>query len=513
MTFLPTQAVALRESGARDRAWYVGMAAAFGLSRLLYRMLAGIRFDTTPQDYFTQIVDPQFLRAEFWTSLLYLHAQPPLFNFLIGAVDRLSPDPVLAFGLIYAGLGLVIQFSLFRLLRALGLLQPAAAVTATAFAVSPTVLLYENWLFYSYPVAAGFCLAAVLFSAAVAHGRFASLLALFIVMAALCLIRSSFHLVWIAFWLAGLIVLRPALWRRATLAAAVPLLLVGALYAKNGVLFSTWSSSSWLGLSLAKMTAVQLEPDKAAALVGSGRVSPAALLPVWSRVPEYAKLFPMPPPSGALVLDEPLKWTRHPISGEPVPNYNHAIYPAVSAQRAKDALAIMRIEPLLYAGSVAAALKVYLTPPSYDTHLAPTNHARIDGLVAVVDTLTYGAPSRSVLERLGIGRAAKPLAGLSLSLILGFALIAAGTLVTLRDVLRARTMADPRDALYLFLGLNIAGFSLVYTMLDIGENNRFRFEIEPLILAAAVAAGARWLRARRRALAGQPVQGAQEQGE
>jgi hypothetical protein len=59
----------------------------YALSRYFY-YLAGVRFDTTSLVWFWQFLDPELLKCRFLESIFYLHAQPPLFNILLGLVFR-----------------------------------------------------------------------------------------------------------------------------------------------------------------------------------------------------------------------------------------------------------------------------------------------------------------------------------------------------------------------------------------------------------------------------------------
>jgi hypothetical protein len=56
--------------------------------RLLH--LAGVEFDSVGVQIYWQILPYHLLRDELWTSLWYLHSQPPLFNLLLGLAFQVS---------------------------------------------------------------------------------------------------------------------------------------------------------------------------------------------------------------------------------------------------------------------------------------------------------------------------------------------------------------------------------------------------------------------------------------
>src|SRR3990172_8734079 len=128
------------------------LTLCFFLSRL-YAYRAGVRFDVTPLFGFAQIIDPALLRYDLLRSLWHLHSQPPAFNLYVGTVLKLWSHP-LAFALSYQWLGLLMNFSLYVILRKLGVGVVLCFALTLLFMFSPSSVLYENWLFYNYPVTA-----------------------------------------------------------------------------------------------------------------------------------------------------------------------------------------------------------------------------------------------------------------------------------------------------------------------------------------------------------------------
>src|ERR1700691_6368389 len=143
------------------RACLLMAIGSFLISRCAYYWM-GVRFDAGTLPFYWQIIDPALLRDALWQSLLYSRTQPPGFHFYIGAMMHLFPGhSVAAFQATSLGLGLVLTVCLFLLLDRLRLNRPLALLITIVCVVSPVTVLYENWLFYEYPIAVLFCVSAL----------------------------------------------------------------------------------------------------------------------------------------------------------------------------------------------------------------------------------------------------------------------------------------------------------------------------------------------------------------
>ena len=140
----------------------LALAAFFAAVHLFYYAL-GIRFDDTSLAWYWQYLDPQLLKDKLLESVFYMHSQPPLFNLFLGAVLKISGgDGRYIFQGVYLAAGLTLYLSLFWLQLKLGVSRSVAFAVSTAFLLSPSFVLYEHWLFYTFPVAALLTLSAFL---------------------------------------------------------------------------------------------------------------------------------------------------------------------------------------------------------------------------------------------------------------------------------------------------------------------------------------------------------------
>jgi len=192
------QAASRKPRRAQSAVWpLVAVGAAFVLSRIGH-YVAGVRFDASSLPWFWQFIDPALLKASLGQSLWYLHSQPPAFNLFLGIIVNLFPGhETAAFTSCYLLLGLVFAVTLFLLLRSFGLPDTLNVALTTIYVASPACVLYENWLFYTYPMTVVLLLATLFWHRFVSRGRFLDALALFVAAAVLAMTWSLFHLVWL----------------------------------------------------------------------------------------------------------------------------------------------------------------------------------------------------------------------------------------------------------------------------------------------------------------------------
>jgi hypothetical protein len=382
--------------------------------------------------------------------------------------------------------GLAAYAGSFLLMRRLGTSAPLAFALSTWLATAPAFVAYENWLFYSLPVAALLVLAALALDRALRTGRTRDGVVFLAVLAVVCGTRSLYHLVYLLAAVA-LLALGWSDWRRALAAGALPVLLVGGLYAKNAVLFGHFAASTWTGMSLAHLTTDGLGAVERRRLVEAGTLSPSSLVPAFSRAQFYPRAYFDPPPATRV---RALYWEQKTTGG---PNYNHAAYIRISDELLHDSLWVLRHRPGLYLASLREGWRIYFRSPSALRFLGAENLGAVQPASDLFDAvffLRWRAPGSD-----DDPRAPARYWGLILGLpvVFGFGLAATlGRGPGRRQDRSQRLLAG-------FLCFNIAYVALVGNSLELGENNRFRFETDPLslcLLGLALPSGIRFLRRR-----------------
>jgi hypothetical protein len=206
-----------------------------------------------------------------------------------------------------------------------------------------------------------------------------------------------------------------------------------------------------------------------------GLLSPISGIPAFNKADAYRRFFPPPMQVGIPALDLEVKST-----GED--NLNHISYIAVSRAYLHDSLRAIASHPEGYLAKIAQGLARYSQPPSHNEHMV-RSRKKIQSWEALWDVALYGQFRRD--DEIGALMARKsPQFIWRLGL---FACIAIPGLVVwaCRRAFRAYTTNRPMALLLLFLVTNIIYVSLFANLLEIGENNRMRFMIDPLVAALA----------------------------
>jgi hypothetical protein len=265
----------------------------------------------------------------------------------------------------------------------------------------------------------------------------------------------------------------------------VPLLLVAGLYTKNYVKFGTFGPTSCVGLSVARVTTYQLDHDDIERLIASGKLSPLAATSAFLLPAVYPDLFAHEKPTGVAALDRVMKSNR-------TTNVNNVAYLGICRQYTSDGMVALREHPGRFVNAVAVGNLIFLRPSS--------------------DYLLFSAQNKSAVQpverpfSVALGQFARDDAlvpGLSdgVTTVAWFVLAAylAAVIVGVRRVRRRRgdPPAAPELAVTVFVLVCIAYVATVGNLLESGENNRFRFVLDGLVVC--LLASEWWKRRRSRA--------------
>lgn len=465
------------EAGDGRRRFLV-ITTLFILSRALFTAM-GITFDDADIYISWQMVDPEILRTGLWRNIWYLHSQPPLFNVFVAMVLKVVPQSAgVIMHPVYLALGLGILLMMDSLMRSVGVVPALRWCVIVLTAFNPNFVLVEHWSLYSHPLTAMLCFAAWLWVRAFRARSIPRAVACFAVLCAIILSRSLFHPVWYAVLGAFAVGLFPQ-GRRRRLALLLLLALTPALgwYAKNKVMFGFFGSSSWLGMSLAKQTTFQLTEEERAALIAEGRLHPTAAVIPFSRYSHYRDMIDITTKSGVPIMDNLYSSTG-------AVNFNHHAMLDLSSIYRKDALRTLRERPLRCLSSQIDAWDVFFETTSIYEFLGENRaeimpvenfYSRFIYLQREYPLRDYGRGGTVFSFHLPTDR--RLTSWTLVAMFLGILL--AGVPLIIR---RFRAGGDPvAGATLLFLWLNIMYVSFIPNLLETGENNRFRFLIEPFM--------------------------------
>lgn len=327
------------------------LPALFILSRVIYYLL-GIRFDAASIEWGYQLLDPYYLKTDLLRSIWYLHMQPPLYNLLLGLVLKFFPGHVsFVLHLIFTSCGFLIVWLMNDSMKMLRVSPKWRWGVLVYFIFAPTAVLYEHMLFYSY-LTVFFLTAAFWGLVQFTHQHKTAGLAIFYSMlAALVLTMSMFHLVFLlVLVIIPLVVFKTN--RKAILRAAVfPLFFCFLWYFKNFLLFGSFSSSSFLGMNMARVAY-----PYGTAMGNTGIFQPVKnygdQVTPDSRYPDIP------------VLHENYKKNGY-------VSFNHLGYLQVSKKFKKESIYVMTYEPSRYFHEVRNAFEIYFYPSSVYEFLGP----------------------------------------------------------------------------------------------------------------------------------------------
>lgn len=492
-------ATVARVPSLRRVPWPVGvLVGAFLVSRLVYA-LAGVRYSATQltltQDDMWQLLDVHLLRSDLLQSVWYLHSQPPLFNLYAGLVLHLPVGLRTPFEVTCSlVLGLAIVLATYGLLRELTVPVPVAlVVTLVGVVAAPAYVLYENWFTYAYPSAAANVVGAWFLVKYLRTRRAWFGVGAFGSAACLVLLNSTYQVEWLLVVTVVVLVALRHQWKQVVAVALVPLALVAVWSIKDVWLFGTTSTSSWMGMNLARMVLYQVPPPEMKALERRGVVTSLALIPAFGQTSHYVPRYAHLSHTGIVALDAPTKQNGS-------TNYDNRIYVSVSEQYLHDDLAFIRAEPGQYGYDIGMSVETWVTPTDQNFADVPNWHD-INGYVRAYDRVVEWQPDidPGVAYFTTIARLQLPWSWLSLQAMALMALTLLGGPVV---AWRRRRDDPPMTVSLAVLWITTAYVFVVTSLLEVGENERFRFELGPLpLVVSTVVVVTVWRGVRRRVAA------------
>lgn len=461
------------------------VAALFFVSRALYAWL-GVQFDGTTLGYYMQFIDTELLAHRLLESIWYYHANPPLLNLLVGIGFKLfGLGGVVAFcNVIFHLLGLLAALSVYALTWKLSGARIAAYVATGLMVFSPSFVLYENWLMYSFPAAV------LLTVSALALYRYLQTLetrwcvTFFGILAVLLLTRSLFHIAWMVLVAA---LLTAVLWnrrRQVMLAAVLPILVVAFWYGKNYYYFGVFSSSTWMGLGLSNISTLVVTREELEPLVEDGRLTPFALV---SRYQNMDMLFTAQqlPPTGIPVLDEVRK-------ANGFYNFNSQQLIAINKYYTHDAITVIRTYPFSYVVGLVISNRLFFSPSNMNLYFSDGNRASVKPMERIFNPLLYGVGAEPQFTRqphFGFANGGSLEVNTSVMLIAAWILVLGYGYVQARQGLMSGNPDQrPRAVVIGFIVMTALYLYAVGTALELAENYRYRFLIEPLFFVLSATA-------------------------
>jgi hypothetical protein len=461
-------------------------------ARLFLCLFHGLRFHA--QANWWQMLDVEWLRDHPIRALYQMHMQPPLLNGLY-AVSLLLPAP-LGFYLLQAIFlisSMVMVMIVYYFVHLFGVRAPIACALAILFGLLPQVLVYENTFHYSH-LEAVLLLSAMFFASRyLSEQRLGSFVGLAACIAVLALVRSFFHLGWVALVLLliwGIGSFRNGRDIRALFVAAAAILLVASVYIKNFREFGIFAASSWQGIS----GTVMLMPD----MLDDERKFPEIRADLRKRVGHGEFSWAM-----AHAIDASHTWfgwsksavgcveSNHDpeelcalVRSDGAPNFNHRSIIEYSSALGGDAWKLLSLYPSMYIYHVASSAITFVGTPSWDYadfNRLPKQYTSVwNALLLYSPTIEYSATREpglwsSVRNRLAA--ISWPLVGL---ILMSVAIVLGNAKADLANYCRRRATS----AHWIFPALVVDLFLLLPNLVNGTESQRMRYSIEPILFLA-----------------------------
>jgi hypothetical protein len=446
--------------------WTAALVGLFIVTRCCY-VLAGVSFDIEPLNYYWQIIDPKLLKSDLWRSIFYVREQMPGFNLFLGFGIHLFGHHLAAgFHVIYLFAGLTLATALFHLLLRLRVRIAVAFLIAAIFTANPATVLYENLLFYEYPLAMLFCVAALFLHRYLSDHHFIDGLVFFTCLMLIGYLRVSYHLVWMFTAIGFVIWVSRPYWRTTIRCCLVPATLLALPYLKNEILFGTVAAGNdfFGGTDMLMLAANGVSQSTLMRLREQGKISRAFF--IQDNAAALEALVPPPPPTGIPVLDQRIKSTG-------AMNNLGLWKAAVGRLFRKDGIAIFREHPSAIFRSVFRNCRRYPRLADdgfpFDKRFAQENLVHLARIIATYHFLVGGYLF------------GKPV-GLYIVVPI---LLTFGGAISYRTFsqLARRNCVQPEDATMLFSYANLLSLSLVLILYACGDQNRYMFEMSPFMAA------------------------------
>jgi hypothetical protein len=466
------------------------IAGATWLAVYTALLASGERFSVSYLFDTWQLVPWETLSTDPIRSVFYLHTQPPLWNLVLGVLGWMSPaSDSLTIQMLMLILGAAAASIAALLAQRLGLGRRFATLAALLATLHPEVLRLA--FFPNYELAVAVLLLGLLLASTYIGDVNATHRALMVVTClatAIVLTRSLYHPVWLGLclllvWLGAR---RLISGRQASIAAAVPIVLIGGWVVKNELLFGT-SISSWTGMNLQRSTIPIMSRQELDDMQRDGTVSAIADVRAFSPYEVYEPLMAPCEPRHRHVA------VARAEAASGTSNFNYECFLPVYEQAGRDAVTVIRSRPGLFVrGRMWSLRQTYAVdnaPQRSDSIVMRT----LDSVFSVgridvhLDTATDDWGDRDFAAVISPSRFGL----LPIALYIGAFTLGARRLW---QAARSRTLTG--RSLCFALGALAVGWTIAVGAIgELGEQARFRTMVDPIAWVLSLSAFVPWIAA------------------
>ena len=437
------------------------ITVVFFVSRMLVWGL-GLHLNPWPLYAYWQYLDLSSLKYHLLRGVWFDHAQPPAFNLFLGIVLKIGGEQsTLLFAAILKMISLANGLLIFFILRKLPVAPYFPLITALVYLISPATLIFENELFYTTTISFLLLVSVYFLIRFSLSEKGGNAFGIFCPLTLLCLTRSVYHITWLVILSVSLLIYfrRNRSLYKLILSSLISIGLVGGWYVKNKFIFGKFTSSTWVGMNMARN------------VFHDNEVRDSSLIEAYapfSRIGVYRKfLDPAFEDSYKGLNDADLLME---MKNDSFINENEVSYIMVSDLYQKASIQYIRTHPGAYVQNVFQSAILYFTPATVYS-LAVEQSKKIEPYDILFSLNGTHFAKNKQQRRIWLTLSAFP--KLLLYVFVFFILI--------RYYIRSRSI-PPWN---LFIMLTIGFVFGVGSFFEHYENMRFRFETEPLFLILA----------------------------
>jgi hypothetical protein len=433
----------------------------FIVSRVIAGFM-GLHMNIWALSAYWQYLDLETLKNHLLTGIWYDHAQPPVFNLFLGAVLKIGGDhAAFLFAIILKAISLINALLLFAITRKLTLVPFIPLLTAIVYLLSPATLIFECELFYTSTISLFLLLAVFYLIRFTVTGSRSSAFCFILPLVLLCLTRSVYHILWLIIICSCLLFYfrKKAGLNNLILASLAGIVLVGSWYVKNKIIFGKLTTSTWIGMNMARNVFHDNE------VKDSGRIE---AYPPFSRIGVYRKFLDSNFENQYRGLND--RDLLQEMKNDSFINESQVSYIPVSDLYQKASMDFVRTHPGAYAQNVVQSSILYFTPATlYSLAVEQSDKIKNYDLLYSFN-LTHFAKGKQQ-RRVLLTVSALP------KLVLYFFVF----FVLIRYCIRSGSISSWN----LFIVITIGFVFGISSFFEHYENMRFRFETEPLFLILA----------------------------
>ncbi len=413
--------------------------------------------------WFWQNLPTEILHDSAVESIWYMHSQPPLWNSFGALLIKLFGFLHMhVLQVVHIGLGAATAGMCVQIVGRVTEAPRVAVLTGLVVALHPALFLYEAYALYTTAAAFLVTLAAYLVTRTREPKGERAALGFVAVVVVLIMTRSTYHLVLLLAVVPFALVLTQRLTRRQVGLLVMLALIPTAWYSKNRVQYGFFGASSWYGMGLWRTVLFEQDEARVRGLRETGALQNVVTVETFS------------PPSAYRALGFDRESSTAALSANDLHNIN---IPEISEAYQSSAVALVRASPAQYLRNVLTAYGNFSAPSTEFAHLQ-ANRARIRWHAAV-EHLVLGRPLVARLEQ-ALGRRYY---GSVYFVLFPVVLLLYGLQFTRRLPPREYLSRIREDAAPLFMAAIVVYTIAIGCAMELGENVRFKFVIEPVFLA------------------------------